>query len=168
MARESQRTMIRALCIGLQWIAVTTVVGALAIRSDVAFERLITPHLGAGVMFVGAFVGAALLGLTVESPKALGALVLAMCVVSASFVALVLYAPVWEGIIVRTTALDNLATQRAMILALLMAMAALPGAALGNLAGGWLNPRHEILADPRDVGAEEQPWWERRSQSSPE
>jgi hypothetical protein len=166
---QRRRTLIRVLAIALQWVGVTTALGALAIRSDISFERFITPHWGAAPVFLGAFVGAFLLGLTLESPKALGALALLMCFVAASFVGIVLYAPVWDGTILRSNALDNFVSQRVLVLAMLMVMAALPGAAGGNLVGGWLDIRQEIMVDPRDLpDPNDEPWWEQRQPTAPE
>jgi hypothetical protein len=166
---QTQRTIIRASLIALQWLFLTVAVGSLVMRSDPSFSDVINPHLGAAPMFAGSFAAAFLLGLTLERPRYLVPLVISMCLGAAAFIGVLSYAPVVDGTLVRTTGLDNYVTQRVLIVTLLLAMAAVPGAAGGNLLGGYLNVRQEVLPNPEDLqAAEETPWWERRRGPSEE
>jgi hypothetical protein len=159
---------MRATLIGVQWICLTVALGSLVTRSEASWEPLISPHLGAAPMFLGAFVAALLIGLTVEAPRYMVPLVLSMCITAAGFVGVMSYAPVIDGVTIRTTTLDNWVLQRVIIVTILLSMAAVPGAAAGNLLGGFLDIRQEILAHPEDLkAAEEVPWWEQRDQQEP-
>lgn len=169
MTSRTQRMLVRGAAIGLQWVCLTVALGSLVMRSEQSFEQLISPHLGAAPMFIGAFVAALLLGLTVERPRSLVVLVLAMCFCSATSIAVLSYAPVVDGVLLRTTALDNYVAQRVLILTLLQLMAAGPGAAAGNLLGSFMNIRQEIMPHPEDLALEDEvPWWERRQRQSRE
>lgn len=169
MTRHNRRNLIRVTAIGVQWLCLTVALGSLVMRAERSFEELISPHLGAAPMFVGAFIAAFLLGMTVERPRYLIVLVLAMCVCAATAIAVLSYAPVVDGVLLRTTALDNYVAQRVLILTLLQLMAVGPGAAAGNLLGSFLNVRQEIMPHPEDLAREgEVPWWERRKRQRSE
>jgi hypothetical protein len=166
MTPQTKRIAVRAVAIGVQWIFLTIALGSLVMRSDTSFADLISPHLGAAPMFVGAFVASMLLGLTVESPRYLAPLTLLMCLCSAAFIGVLTYAPVVDGVLVRTTGLDNYVTQRVLIVTILLIMAAIPGATMGNLLGAYLNIRQEVMPHPEDLVSEtEIPWWDRRDAS---
>jgi hypothetical protein len=166
LTARSRRVAIRALLIALQWVCVTVAVGSFVMRSEASLERLISPHLGAAPMFVAAFFGALLLGLTIESPRYMVPLVILMCLTAAAFIGVLTYAPVIDGAIIRTTTLDNWVLQRTIVVGILLLLAATPGAAAGNLLGGYLNVRHELFPHPEDLREnEEVPWWERRQET---
>jgi hypothetical protein len=164
---KSTRTIIRAIAIGLQWLALTSALGALVVRSDQSYEQLISPHFGALPVFIGALIAGFLLGLTIESPRWLAPLVILMALGSAMFVGVLAYAPVVDGILMRTASLDNYVAQRVILMALILLIVSVPSAVGGNLIGGNLNVRQEIAPHPHDLhDGNEVPWWEQRRPSS--
>lgn len=165
----NRRTLIRAAVIGVQWLFLVFALGSLVMRSDTSFSDVVSPHLGAAPMFIGAIVAGALLGLTIESPKTLAPLVVLLCVVSAGAIGVLAYAPVIDGVQVRTTFLDNFVSQRVLIVSMILAIGAVPGSVGGNLLGAYLDFRQEIMPDPADLASSrEVPWWERRSEQTGE
>lgn len=169
MSGSTRRTAVRAGAIAVQWLFLTIGLGSLVMRSDTSYSDVLSPHLGAAPMFVGAAVAGLLLGLTVESPKLLIPLVLLLCLGAASFVGVLAYAPVADGLLVRTNVLDNFVTQRVVIVSVVLGMGALPAGLGGNMLGASLDFRQEILPRPEDIeDAREVPWWERRRDQSDE
>lgn len=165
----NRRTLVRAAAIGLQWLFLAIALGSLVMRSDTSFSDVVTPHLGAAPMFVGAVIAGALLGLTIESPKVLAPLVVVLCVVSAGAIGVMAYAPVVDGVQVRTTFLDNFVSQRVLIVSIILSIGAVPGSVGGNLLGAYLDFRQEIMPDPNELAtSQEVPWWERRREQSGE
>jgi hypothetical protein len=167
MTSRTQRVAIRATAIGAQWLALTIALGALVMRSDESFSEVISPNFGAMPVIFGAMLAAFLLGLTIESPRYLAPLVILMALVSSTFIGVISYAPIVEGLLVRTTSLDDFVAQRVIIMTLIMMLAMVPATVAGNLLGGRLNVRQEIAPHPEDLSeGQEVPWWERRSGSS--
>jgi hypothetical protein len=164
MSDRRKRIIVRATAIGLQWAALTVLLGSIIMRSDASYNQLISPHLGGVYVFVGGVLAGFLLGLTVESPRFLAPMVILMCIGAAAFVGVLAYAPVWDGLIVRTTRLDNVVTQRALLMLFVVFMAAIPGAVAGNLLGSNLRVNQEIAPHPEELeDSGETPWWEQRS-----
>jgi hypothetical protein len=163
VSSRTQRIIIRVTVIGLQWVALTTALGSLVMRSDQSYSQLISPHLGAVPVFLGALVAGFLLGLTVESPKYLAPLVITMAIGAAMFIGILVYAPVVDGILLRSPSLDNYVSQRVILLALILIIVSIPAAVGGNLLGGYMNIRQEIAPHPEDLEYEQEtPWWEQR------
>lgn len=163
MSVSTRRTLVRATAIGVQWLFLVIALGSLVIRSDRAFDDVISPHFGSVPMVIGAIVAGFLLGLTIESPKVLGPLVVLLILCAACFIGVINYAPVVDGVLMRTTGLDNYVTQRVVIVTLILILGTAPGAIAGNLLGTLLNVRQEMMPDPQAVAEmEEVPWWERR------
>jgi hypothetical protein len=159
----TKRVIIRAVAIGVQWIALTVALGALVMRADTSYSELITPSFGAAPVFFGAMIAGFLLGLTIESPRFLAPLVILMCMVSAGFVGVLTYAPVVDGILIRTPSLDNYVSQRVILMTLIMIMATIPSTVAGNLLGAHLRIRQEIAPHPHDFAVEDEvPWWEQK------
>jgi hypothetical protein len=168
---KSTRIIIRAVAIGLQWLALTVALGSLVMRSDQSYEQLISPHFGALPVFLGAIVAGFLLGLTVESPRYLAPLVILMTLGAAMFVGVLAYAPVVDGLLLRTAALDNYVAQRAILMWLILLIVSVPAAVGGNLLGANLKTSQEIAPHPEDLrDSQEVPWWDqrRKSNSDPE
>jgi hypothetical protein len=166
VSSRTRRIIIRAFAIGLQWLALTTAVGSLVMRSDQSYAQLISPHLGAFPVFMGAIIAGFLLGLTVESPKALAPLVISMALGAAMFVGVLAYAPVVDGILLRTPSLDNYVSQRVILIFLILLIVSIPAAVGGNLLGSNLRVRQEIAHHPEDLEYEQEtPWWEQRHRS---
>jgi hypothetical protein len=163
MTDRKKRVVIRATAIGLQWIGLTVALGALVMRADASYSELITPSFGAAPVFFGAVIAGFLLGLTIESPRYLTPLVILMCMVSSGFVGILSYAPVVDGILIRTPSLDNYVSQRVILMSLIMLMAVIPSTVAGNLLGGNLRIRQEIAPHPESFEVEQEvPWWEQR------
>ncbi|TVR75639.1 MAG: hypothetical protein EA415_03300 [Sphaerobacteraceae bacterium] len=163
MTDRTKRVIIRAGAIGLQWIGLTIALGALVMRADASYSELITPSFGAAPVFFGAMIAGFLLGLTIESPRFLAPLVILMCMVASGFVGILTYAPVVDGILIRTPALDNYVSQRVILMTLIMIMAVIPSTVAGTLLGGNLRVRQEIAPHPEDLAVDDEvPWWEQR------
>jgi hypothetical protein len=169
MDDRNKRVIIRAIAIGVQWIALTGALGAIVMRTDDSFSQIISPTFGPAAVFFGAAIAGFLLGLTVESPRFLAPLVILMAFVAASFIGVLSYAPVVDGVLVRTASLDNWVSQRVILMSLIMFMAMIPTSVAGNLLGGHLRIRQEIAPHPEDMAHEhEVPWWEQRYGSGTE
>ena len=163
MSSRTKRVLIRATMIGLQWIALTVALGSLVMRSDQSYSQLISPHFGAGPVVAGALVAGFLLGLTVASPKYLAPLAIGMVLCASFAVGVLAYAPVVDGILLRTASLDNYVMQRAVLMSLILLIVTVPAAVGGNLLGAKLNIRQEIAPHPEDLAYEQEvPWWEQR------
>lgn len=166
MESRTNRIILRATLIGLQWLGLTIGLGSLVMRSDQSFSQVISPHFGVGPVIIGAIAAGFLLGLTVEAPRYLVPLVIMMCVGASSFVGIVSYAPVADGLILRTAALDNFVSQRILLMSLVMLMVIVPAAVAGNLLGANLRVRQEVAPHPEDLEYEQEtPWWEQRHDS---
>lgn len=163
MNSSQKRIIIRAIAIGLQWIALTIALGAVVMRADESYSEVISPTFGAAAVFFAAAIAGFLMGLTVEAPKFLAPMVILMAIVSASFIGVLTYAPVVDGVLVRTPSLDNWVSQRVILMALIIIMAMIPTSVGGNLLGGYLRIRQEIAPHPEDLAVEQEvPWWEQR------
>lgn len=163
----TQRIIVRSIAIGVEWLALTIALGSLVMRSDRSYDQLISPHFGAFPMFLGALVAGFLLGLTVESPRILAPLVIALALGAAMFVGVLAYAPVADGLLLRTAALDNYVSQRVILMFLILLIVSIPAAVGGNLLGTNLRVRQEIAPHPEDLEHEhETPWWEQRYPSN--
>jgi hypothetical protein len=160
--RLDRRIALKMGIIALVWTLLTATLGATVVHSSTTFKGLITPNLDGSMFFIAAFLLAALLGLMIESPKVLLPLTALMCLVGSALFAVVYFSPSWANITVRTTAAENFATTRVMLFFALMILPAMVGAMLGNLTGGFLNPRQEILRDPEDLQDEQSTWWATR------
>ena len=158
---HGHRQLIRAGLIFLQWLVLTAALGAIIVRTEQTFDGLISPRYDSSSVFIGAFVAALLLGLTIDSPKILAAAVALLCIGSALLFVIVLYIPAWEGVILRTEALDNFAIDRSLVLTLLMFLPAAIGGLGGYFLGGLLNPRQEVLVDTQ-MSETDRTWWLRR------
>ncbi len=163
MNDRQKRILIRAFAIGLQWIALTIALGAIVMRAEDSYSEIVSPTFGAAAVFFAAAIAGFLIGLTVESPRYLAPLVILMAIVSSAFIGVISYAPVADGILVRTASLDNWVSQRVILMALIIIMAMIPTSVAGNLIGGYLRVRQEIAPHPEDLEVEnEVPWWEQR------
>lgn len=165
--RITQRQLARAGLLAVQWLCLTVALGALVIHSAPSVEGIVSPSVDGAYVFIGAFVAAVLLGMTITSPKVALPLSLLMCLVSASFLAAIIFAPSWWGITVRTQALENFATTRVMFYLVLMFLPAMIGAFLGTAFGSMLSDRHNLLPDPeRELTQIDRSWWERRERAN--
>src|SRR5687768_10762144 len=114
--RDTGRIVRQVAYVALLWLSVTVAFASVVVHSANALRDYVTPHLGGAMIFVAAFVLAGLLGLQVESPKALIPLTIGMCLVGASIYAGVIYSPVWLDISVATVTLKNYVTQQALLI----------------------------------------------------
>lgn len=168
LSKIDRRIALKLGITAVVWTLLTATLGASVVYSSTTFEGLISPSLDGSIFFIAAFVLAALLGVLIETPKALLPLTALMCLVGAALFAAVYFSPSWAGVTVRTTAAENFATTRVMLFFALMLLPAMVGAMLGNLAGGFLNPRQEILRDPTHLADEQNTWWTSRAQKREE
>jgi hypothetical protein len=163
MSSRTGRVALRVTVIAVQWVALTVGVGSLVMRSDTSFSQLISPTVGIAPLFIAAVAAGFMLGMTIESPKVAVPLTLLMCLGAASFVGVLSHAPVVDGVLLRTTALDNYVMQRVLLITLIMGISSMPAVIVGNLVGGRLNIRQEIAPHPEDLERDEEvPWWEKR------
>jgi hypothetical protein len=165
MTSRTKRVALRATLVFLQWLGLTIGLGSLVMRSDASFTELISPHLGSVPMFGAAIVAGLMLGATIEPLKACVPATILMCIGAACFVAVLSYAPVADGVLLRTTGLDNYVLQRVFLVTLILTIAAVPAAIIGNLLGGSLDIKQEIAPHPEDLRTEDvTPWWEQRDE----
>lgn len=159
--KPSRAHLIRVGLIALQWTMLTLALGAIVVYSSDSLEGYISPRIDASFLFLGAFVAAFLLGTSIESFKVLMPLAVLMCFGASMVFVMVLFAPSFADITVRTTALENYAATRVFLFSTLMFLPAVVGAGFGNLAGGAL--RDNILG-PEDGrhGVDRTSWHERR------
>lgn len=152
---------IRTGLIALQWIMLTLALGAIVVYSADSLEGYISPNIDASFLFLGAFVGAFILGTSIESFKVLMPLAVLMCIGASLVFVMVLFAPSFADITVRTTSLENYAATRVFLFSTLMFLPAVVGAGFGNLAGGYL--RDDVLGpDASSHGVDHSSWYERR------
>jgi hypothetical protein len=153
--------MGQALLMTLQWLAITLAYASLVAHSASALQAFVRPHLDSGFIFLGAFLLAGLLGLTVRPAWALALATFAMCLGGAIGLGGLLYAPVWRGDALATVALKDYVTQQGLLIMLWSLIPASIGALGGALLAPALRPR-EPAVDP--FGEHERPpWWERET-----
>ncbi|CAN5828780.1 hypothetical protein BH23CHL2_BH23CHL2_13840 [soil metagenome] len=151
------RTEKIAVAVGaVQWLLLTSALGAIIIYADRSLEGLIGYHLDSGFAFFGAAVIGFLMGATIERTKILVALVVLSCVCGSGVYVSLLYYPVWTGILVETVGLENFATTRGLLyfcLAIIpMSIGAMAGRLLSTfLPGGDLLSKSRMRTDSR--------WW---------
>lgn len=166
MRKITRNQLLRIGLIALQWFLLTMALGAVVVYSSDALEGFVTPSLESGFMFLGAFVFAFLLGISIESFKLLMPLAVLMCVGASFIFVMVIFSPTYAEVTIRTTQLENYATTRAFLFTVLMFLPAVVGAGLGNLAGGQF--RDDVLADEPEGSryAASSSWYERRNRAS--
>lgn len=148
-----------------QWIFLTIALGALVIYSADSLSGFIDPTLDGSLIFFGAFIAAFLLGTSIESFKLVMPLAILMCLGASLVFALVLFAPTFANVTVRTPSLENYAATRVFLFTVLMFLPAVVGAGFGNLAGGFL--RDDILGPEEYVdGVDRSSWYVRRGGES--
>lgn len=164
-AHLSRRTLIRVGIVALQWVLLTLALGAVVVYSADSLRAFIEPNLDGSFVFLGAFIAAFILGMSIESFKVLMPLAVLMCVVAAIIFAMVLFAPTFADVTVRTNSLENYAWTRVFLFTVLMFLPAVVGAGFGNLAGGYV--RDDILG-PVDQyqGVDQSSWYARRNSPS--
>lgn len=162
----SRRALARAGIVALQWVLLTIALGAVVVYSADSLRAFIEPNMDGSFVFLGAFVAAFILGTSIESFKVLMPLAVLMCMTAAMIFALVLFAPSYADVTVRTSSLENYAATRVFLFTVLMFLPALVGAGLGNLAGGYL--RDDVLGPEDDYqGVDRTSWYARRSAMPP-
>ncbi len=135
------RPIARAIFVGIIWCLLTVALGAVVIYSNPAFEGIVTPHASTLLMLAGAFLLAGILGTIIRSPILLLVLTALMCIGGASFFAIVVLAPTWNGVVERTVNLENYVTLRVFVYTAIMLLPALFGALSGIVVGGWMDHR---------------------------
>jgi hypothetical protein len=155
--RGALRTRAGMIAIGaIQWLLLTTALGALVIHTDRSLEGLIGLHIEGGFAFLGAAIIGFLLGATVERTMALVPMTFFCCLGGALLYVALLYVPVWQGTLVGTTGLENFATTRALLYFGLAIVPISVGALAGRLLGPML-PGGDLLADPKERRNHD--WW---------
>lgn len=148
---------------GLEWLCVTVAFASVVVHAGEALHAFVAPRLDSAFVFLAAFVLAGLLGLRVESPKALIPMTVGMLLVGASVYGGVIYAPVWLNITLGTVQFQNYATQQALLIFFWGFIPAIAGAIAGNFAGAGLRARVDRASDERTALAESPSWWDRAS-----
>jgi hypothetical protein len=154
MKKDSKRTVkisrgVVVALVGLQWLLLTSALGALVIYTDRSLEGLLDLHVEGGYAFFGAVLIGFLLGATIENNKTLIAMTILCCAGAAALFVAIILLPVWTNTIIGTTGLENFATTRAL---LYFGLAIIPVSmgALGGRMIGPLLPGRDLLADPRE------------------
>lgn len=156
------RQAVRAGLIALQWLCLTAAMGALMVRTESSVEGLIGAQFDLSYVFLGAFIAGLLLGLSITKALVLFPLVVLMCVGAGAIFVGFLFSPTWADITVRTTALENFATTRAVLYGGLMLVPAGLGALAGHLLSGMIMDYGEILSE--DAAATGPSWWDTRGE----
>ncbi len=149
-------SLVRIALFILQWCLLTVGLGAVVVYSAPDLDGLISPHFDLTLMIAAALVMAAVLGLIVRSMIVAILLSVLMCAGSTLMFAITMFAPTFNGAVVRTGDLENFVTTRMLLYALLMVIPALIGVLIGNLAGGALDERREILTERTES---QRGWW---------
>ncbi len=155
--RNALRTRIGLIVAGtLIWTACTMALGTLVIHTDQSLRGILGFHIDGGYAFVGATLIGFILGVTFERPSVLVPLTLLCCAGGAAMYAALLFTPVWTGVLIQTTGLENFASTRALLYFGLAIIPLSMGAVAGRLLG-TLIPGGDLLAEPR--GAYSERWW---------
>lgn len=158
---RNRKIAIRVALISLQWVLLTLALGAVVVYSADSLRSFIEPNLDGSMVFVAAFITAFLLGMSIDSFKVLMPLAVLMCLTAAMVFAMVLFAPSFADVTVRTNSLENYAATRVFLFTVLMFLPAIVGAGFGNLAGGYL--RDDILGPENEYdGVDQSSWYVRR------
>ena len=163
--KPTRRQLARVGILALQWLLLTIALGAVVVYSADSFEGHITPNLDGSLIFLGAFVAAFVLGMSVESFKVLMPLTLLMIFGAGLVFVFVLFAPSYAEVTIRTTALENHAATRVFLFSALMFLPAVVGAGFGNLAGGYFQDNILGPLDQQD-GVDMSSWYARRNQAA--
>ena len=157
MPEVNRRTLARVGLVALHWVLLTVALGALVTYSADSLRAFIEPNLDGSLLFVGAFIAAFILGTTIDSLKVL----IPLAVTAAMIFAMVLFAPTFADVTVRTNSLENYAATRVFLFSVLMFLPAVVGAGAGNLASGYI--RDDVLGPDDELGVDETSWYARRS-----
>lgn len=166
MPRLSRFRLMKAGIITLQWLLLTISLGAVVVYSSDALDGLLSAKLDGSLIFFAAFIAAFILGMSIDSFKVLMAVSILMCLGASIVFAIVVLAPTYAGVTIRTTQLENYITTRMFLFVALMFLPAVVGAGFGNLAGGYIGddmPEDDLQkrgAPSRDS------WYERRRSPS--
>jgi uncharacterized membrane protein len=115
----------------------------------------VTPTFGDIWLIVAAFVFAALHGAMVSSARWLALSTFLMCAGATAIFAAVIYLPAWQRIIPHSIALQNFATQQALVLLIWILLPAYTGAYSGHVAAAGL--REAAMPSVRAGGGA---WWD--------
>ncbi len=160
MPKITREIMIRMGIVALQWLMLTLALGALIVYSADSLQAFLSPTLDGSLIFVGAFVAAFLLGLSIESFRALIPLTVLMCFGACAVFVMVLFGPTFVDVTVRTNALNNYAATRVFLFMVLMFLPAVVGAGIGNFAGGYV--RDDIYGPEDPPYVDNTSWFEQR------
>lgn len=155
--------MIRMGIIALHWLMLTLALGALIVYSADSLQAFLSPTLDGSLIFVGAFVAAFLLGMSLDSFKALMPLTLLMCLGACAVFVFVLFSPTFADVTVRTNSLDNYAATRVFLFMVLMFLPAVVGAGIGNFAGSYV--RDDIYGPEDPPYVDNTSWFEQRREA---
>ncbi|MFW6075106.1 MAG: hypothetical protein ACOC9Y_05885 [Chloroflexota bacterium] len=162
MERLTGRQVARIALLALQALALTIALGALLVRSDDSIEGLLGGQIDLSYLFIAGFAAGLLMGITLPIPKVLFPVTFLMCLGAASAYVALLFAPTWEGVTVRTGALETFATTRALLYLGLTLVPTWLGALFGNLGSDLLGRHGEILPPHDRDDQQAASWWERR------
>lgn len=155
-----RRRALRITLAAAQWVLLTSALAAVIVRASSATSGLVMLHLDGSWIPIAAFLTALLIGITIESPRILGLLVIVMWLVAAGAIALLTMLPVWEEIIPGTSAITNYAINQLVVLPLVTSLPGAFGALCGNLLRRLLAGWQEILP-PEDAQQSTPGWWDR-------
>lgn len=154
MTASASRRWGQLAALLLVWLLLTLSLASAIVHTTNALEDYVTPHLGDTWLLLAAFVAAALLGALTSSIRLLIGLTLTMCLGAAALYGAVLYLPAWSGIVASTVALQNYASQQALVVLIWLLLPATLGAGAGQITGARLRARPTVQD-------ERAPWWER-------
>jgi hypothetical protein len=152
--------LIRIGLIALQWVMLTLALGAVIVYSADSLQAFLSPNLDGSLIFVGAFVAALLLGMSIDSFKVLVPLTFLMCFGASMVFVAVLFSPTFVDVTVRTNALENYAATRVFLFMVLMFLPAVVGAGLGNFLGGYVGDN--VFGPEEPAMVDNTSWYEQR------
>lgn len=154
--RWSRNEKLAVAAGAVQWVLLTTALGAIIIYADMSLEGLIGFHLDSGLAFIGAGIIGFLMGATIENTKALLSMVVLSCICASGMYVALLYYPVWTGVLVGTVGLENFATTRGLLYFCLAIIPMSIGGMAGRLTSTFL-PGGDLLSRTSDNS--ERRWW---------
>lgn len=163
MPKITRPLLVRLGLVVLHWILLTIALGAVIVYSADSLQAFLSPTLDGSLIFVGAFVAALLLGISIESFKVLMPATVVMCFVASMIFVMVLFGPTFVDVTVRTNALENYAATRVFLFMVLMFLPAIVGAGIGNFIGGYL--RDDIYGPGEPDQIDNTSWFEQRRSS---
>ncbi len=144
---------VYAAVLAIQWVVATAALAAVFVYASPATVNLVSPHLSADYLILGAFLAGALLGPLSPSVQWMLVLVTSMCLVASATLGAVIFMPGWLNIIPRSVPLQDFALFQSLFIFLWTIVPTLIGGWVTHLLTGGLR------ADLRGPDPDAVPLW---------